>query len=269
MRNEACRDFCALVITPSGRRGSFELCGVRIDHCTRSEVADALVAAAAEHRRLAVHLCNAYVLSLASRDQAYRVLLDRSDLNVADGAPVVWFGRRLGCRFDGARPSGTEVVLETAKRGVGEDVGHYLYGAAPGVADAMAGTIARAVPEVRIAGAESPPFRSLTDYDLDSLAERVASAGAVVLWIGLGTPRQDRVVARLAPRVHCPVIPVGAAFDFLGGTKPRAPGWMRRAGLEWVHRLGSEPRRLWRRYLVGNTRFLLCATRSVWAGSPR
>lgn len=246
------------------RYGSFELCGTPIHHLTLRDAAAELVAAAAARSSLSVHLCNAYVLSLASRDHGYRSQLTSGDLNLADGAPVVWAGRRLGYRFDGSRPSGTELVIETARRGIGENVGHYLFGAGPGVAADMAARLRRAVPGIRISGVESPPFRPLTDDDLDDIAERVDFEYApTIVWVGLGTPKQDDVVQRLARRLDCPVVPVGAAFDFLAGAKQRAPSWMRRLGLEWLHRLATEPRRLWRRYLVDNLRFLRCVLRSA------
>jgi N-acetylglucosaminyldiphosphoundecaprenol N-acetyl-beta-D-mannosaminyltransferase len=106
-----------------------------------------------------------------------------------------------------------------------------------------------------------PPFRRLADDDLSALAERVRASGANVLWVGLGTPRQDYLVHELARAVSMPVLPVGAAFDFWAGAVTEAPVILHGSGLEWTHRLASEPRRLWRRYLLGNPRFLLSAWR--------
>ncbi len=117
---------------------------------------------------------------------------------------------------------------------------------------------------VDVVGTECPPFRPLTDEDVAGLVDRVRASGANVLWIGLGTPRQDYLVHRLAPALPLPIVPVGAAFDFWSGDVKEAPEILHGSGLEWLHRLASEPRRLWHRYLVGNPRFLM----SLWRHRP-
>jgi len=111
-------------------------------------------------------------------------------------------------------------------------------------------------PDAAIVGVESPKFGDLSDIDLDDAAGRFESAGAQIVWVGLGTPRQDIVAARLAERSNLTFVAIGAAFDFLAGTKRQAPRFMREHGLEWLFRLLAEPRRLWKRYLVGNSRFV-------------
>ena len=107
----------------------------------------------------------------------------------------------------------------------------------------------------------TPPFRPLGDDDIDGLVARVRASGANILWIGLGTPRQDYLVHRLARDLAMPIVPVGAAFDYWSGEINEAPAILHGSGLEWLHRLVSEPRRLWHRYLVGNPRFLVAAWR--------
>lgn len=230
-------------------------CGVRVYLHTRASAADRIVEAAQSGTALAAHLCNAYVLSLAARDPDYAALLDRGDLNVADGAPVVWLARRLGVSIQGARPSGTELVHLTMERTRDGDIGHYLYGSSDEVVAAMADALARTHPGVRIVAAESPPYRPLMDEEYGKLVADIQSAGPVVVWIGTGTPKQDYLVDRLQRDVSAPVIPVGAAFDFIAGAKERAPRWMQKAGLEWSYRLITEPRRLWRRYLIDSASF--------------
>jgi N-acetylglucosaminyldiphosphoundecaprenol N-acetyl-beta-D-mannosaminyltransferase len=112
-------------------------------------------------------------------------------------------------------------------------------------------------PRIELAGTESPPFRALEAWELEEAAARIGAVNTQLLWIGLGTPKQDLVADTLRDLSAAPVILcVGAAFDFLAGAKRRAPKWMQQAGLEWLHRLGSEPGRLGRRYLVGNPRFM-------------
>ena len=121
----------------------------------------------------------------------------------------------------------------------------------------MRANLERRHPGIRIVGTESPPFRAIADEELDETVARIRAAEADAVWIGLGAPKQDVMGARLRERDAAPLLfAVGAAFDFIAGTKSRAPEWMQRNGLEWAHRLGSEPGRLWKRYLVGNAQFV-------------
>jgi len=236
---------------------TYAVCSVPIAAIDAPGAAARIVADAVAHLSCEVHLCNAYTLSLVDGDEQMRSALLAADLNLADGTPVAVLGRRHGLP---GPVRGTELVGEVARQG-GADVRHYLYGGNEGVADLMAAALVRAVPEASVVGTECPPFRPLTDADLAGLVDRVRESGADVLWIGLGTPRQDYLVHLLAPQLSIPVVPVGAAFDFWSGTIREAPRFLRGTGLEWVYRLAREPRRLWRRYLLGNPRFLLSAWR--------
>ena len=223
--------------------------------------ADTIVTKAAQRERLTVHLCNAYVLALASRDSGYGGLLALGDLNLADGAPVAWFTSRAGVDLR-RRPSGAELFEEVIHRGRAGGLRNYLYGSTPEVVKALSEALTERYPGAEIVGTESPPFGPVTDSQAAALALSAASADAHVIWIGLGTPKQDELVDLLRDRFDGPCVPVGAAFDFLAGMLPRAPRWMRRVGLEWVYRLAKEPRRLWRRYLWGNVRFLWALVRT-------
>jgi N-acetylglucosaminyldiphosphoundecaprenol N-acetyl-beta-D-mannosaminyltransferase len=237
--------------------GAVSIAGVRIAALDRKAAAAAIVEAAREQRHLGVHLCNAYVVALAASDPAYRSVLRHGDLNLADGAPVAWFARRAG--LDAAqRPSGAELVVEVLRHGEEHEVRHLFFGGTEEVAADLLRELPRHVPGRLHLAAHAPPFGDVTPELADELVARAQHSGAHVIWIGLGTPKQDHLVRLLAGRFAGPVVPVGAAFDFLAGAKRRAPGWMQRLGLEWVHRLATEPSRLWRRYLWGNVRF-------VWA----
>jgi N-acetylglucosaminyldiphosphoundecaprenol N-acetyl-beta-D-mannosaminyltransferase len=191
---------------------------------------------------------------LARRDPRYRQLLNQGDLNLPDGMGVVWAIRLSG--WASYRVSGTEGLHLVARWGLNESLSHYLFGGSPRVVAACREALEAAHPGIRIAGAESPPFRPITPEEMAEAASRIRGAGARVVWVGLGTPKQDLVAERLRRLNAAPVIAsVGAAFDFIAGAKRRAPRWMRRSGLEWVHRLASEPGRLWERYLLGNPAF--------------
>jgi N-acetylglucosaminyldiphosphoundecaprenol N-acetyl-beta-D-mannosaminyltransferase len=236
---------------------TYAVCSVPIAAVDATAAAARIVSDAAARVPCEVHLCNAYTLSLVDDDEQMRSALLAADLNLADGTPVAYLGRRHGL---GRPVRGTELVGEVARQG-GVDVRHYLFGGKEGVADLMAAELTRVVPEATVVGTECPPFRPLTADDLSGLVERVRASGANVLWIGLGTPRQDYLVHLLAPQLSIPVVPVGAAFDFWSGAIKEAPRVLQGTGLEWVYRLAKEPRRLWRRYLLGNPRFVLSAWR--------
>jgi N-acetylglucosaminyldiphosphoundecaprenol N-acetyl-beta-D-mannosaminyltransferase len=147
---------------------------------------------------------------------------------------------------------------------VGRAVGarHYLYGSTPDVLDALGEAVAVRWPGAEIAGIESPPFHDLTDDELTSSVRRAESTGATIVWVGMGTPKQDLLVRRMAASSDLTFVAIGAAFDFIAGTKSQAPRWMMRIGMEWFYRLVTEPRRLWKRYLVYNTKFVRMLWRS-------
>lgn len=228
---------------------------VRVDRYGPSEL-PALVSSYLEcGRSHVVHFLPAHPMVLAEQDESYRDVLNRGDLNLIDGASVA-----LAVLLQGqlcARTTGSDALAMLPEWGLTSDVGHYLYGSTPDVVEKLRGRLEDEHPGIRIAGAESPPFRELTDDELEDAATRIREQGTDLLWIGLGTPKQDLVADRLRALNAAPVILcVGAAFDFAAGTTRRAPAWMRSIGLEWAFRLVIEPRRLWRRYLIGNARFI-------------
>jgi N-acetylglucosaminyldiphosphoundecaprenol N-acetyl-beta-D-mannosaminyltransferase len=228
---------------------SYSVAGVPVAAVSAREATDWIVAAAKAGGRFEVHLCNAYTLSLVRRDATLAAALARADLNLADGSPVAWLGRRAGMR---GPVRGPDLVRTVCAEGASRGVRHYFYGGAEGVAEEMIGRLRLEVPDLAVAGIEVPPYRDLTDAEVGELAMRVRNAAAEIIWVGLGTPRQDHLVPRLAAAADVCVIPVGAAFDFIAGHISEAPRWMHGRGIEWLYRLAVEPRRLWKRYLIGN-----------------
>lgn len=228
-------------------------CSVRIDAVTIEDAVDRLLAGQA---RGAVHLCNAYTLSLASRDVSLAGELNRGSLNLPDGKPLVWIARHLGFRHVIRRVYGPELMERTLDGGQSRGSRHFLYGSTPEVVAALSAQISLRWPGAVVAGAESPAFGNRTDEELDADVSLFEEAGADIVWVGLGTPKQDLVSVRLSDRSNLTFVAVGAAFDFLAGTKRQAPRFIREHGLEWLFRLASEPRRLWKRYVGGNARFL-------------
>lgn len=229
--------------------------GVRLDPLSPSELPGAIEKLFACGRSHVVHFVPAHPTVLARDDLEYRTLLNRGDLNLVDGAAVALALRMFGCRAP--RTTGSAAFRLLSLWGVDAGVKHYLFGGTPEVVERLRRRLEQDHPGIEIVGAESPPFRELTKNDFEAAVGRMQAAGADLVWVGLGAPKQDWVAERLRELGAAPVtLCVGAAFDFLSGAKRRAPRWMRRAGLEWLHRLLTEPRRLWRRYLIGNSLFV-------------
>lgn len=232
-----------------------EVNGVRIDALTPDHYLETLATFMSCGHSHVVHFCAAHPTVEARRDAGYRALLNKGALNVPDGMPVAWAAKLFGSRTE--RLAGIDGMNLAATWGVERGLRHYLYGGTPETLETLQRTMEERYPGILIVGAESPPFRPISDEELTQSVRRIQEAGTQALWIGLGAPKQDVAAGRLRAAHAAPVILcVGAAFDFMAGTITRAPRWMQRTGLEWVHRLASEPKRLWRRYLVGNPKFL-------------
>lgn len=240
-------------MTTGARMTEFRCCGVRLAGLGRREAIELLAGSRYGHP-LAAHLCNAYTLSLAFRDPDYRAILNAGDVNIADGHYVALIGRHRGQQMTDIR--GPQLMLDTIETGLPHGLKHYLYGSSEQTVQGLAASLRRRFPGIVLVGVESPPFSNLTSRQAAELVRRIARAQPDVVWVGLGTPRQDVFVARFRDRLSTTLVPVGAAFDFHAGTKPTAPEPVQRAGLEWAFRFANEPRRLWRRYLIGNAVFL-------------
>lgn len=247
----------ALVVVPCA--------GVPITAGAREAAADELIrrATTPNERGVDVHLCNAYTLALADKDSRFRAMLVEASLNFPDGKAVVWANqlRHRGRGLPGNRVYGPDLFLDVFERGQGLGLRHYLLGSTPEVLAALVDNLRARFPAASIVGTESPPFRALSDAEQAEQRARIAASGAQIVWVGLGTPKQDWEAARLAAELPLVFVAVGAAFDFVAGTKRQAPRWMQEHGLEWLFRLASEPGRLWKRYLFGNVRFVVAAIR--------
>jgi N-acetylglucosaminyldiphosphoundecaprenol N-acetyl-beta-D-mannosaminyltransferase len=165
-----------------------------------------------------------------------------------DGMAIVWILRLMGHR-NVERVYGPDLMLAACERSLETGWKHFFYGGGPDVAQDLRRRLEERFPSLAIAGTYTPPFRPLTPDEDRAVIEQIRASGADIVWVGISTPKQERWMAEHVGKVGAPVlIGVGAAFDFLSGHKPQAPRWMQRSGLEWLFRLGTEPRRLWRRY---------------------
>lgn len=205
------------------------------------------------------YLCVAAVHTVmeAREDEQLRAAVDGAAFTVPDGQPLAWGLRALGYEIDG-RVYGPELMERACERAARSGQRHYLYGGRDGEALAqLTDTLHTRHAGLRIAGGYAPPFRELTEAEVDEVAARINAAKPDVVWVGIGVPKQEKWMAAMRGRLNAPVlIGVGAAFDFHAGLVPQAPGWMQRSGLEWAFRLKQEPRRLWRRYARHNPRFV-------------
>jgi exopolysaccharide biosynthesis WecB/TagA/CpsF family protein len=249
-----------MIEMPEGKLTVVPCLGVPITACTPAQAALEIVRLAATDldQGVDVHLCNAYTFSLADKDAGFKAMLQRAAINFPDGKSVVWANKLLHGRrtIPKDRVYGPDLFLDVFEQGQGSGLRHYLLGSTPEVLAALEAELRRRFQKASIVGAVSPPFRALTEQETIEQTARLVESKAQVVWVGLGTPKQDWESARLAADIPAIFIAVGAAFDFVAGEKKQAPMWMQRNGLEWLFRLAAEPRRLWRRYLFGNARFL-------------
>lgn len=211
----------------------------------------------------AVHFANAYNIALAEKDPQYRQLLQEGDLVFTDGTPVVWAGRRLhpAQASTWQRVYGPDVMTGVLQASTADGPRHYLLGGSDETLTKLQEQITHRWPAAQVVGAESPPFRAATTDEFAARDTRIRESGATLVWVGLGTPKQDVEVRRLADSLPVTALAVGAAFDFIAGTVQQAPRWMQRSGTEWAFRLAKEPRRLAKRYLWGNPMFIASAVR--------
>lgn len=212
----------------------------------------------------AYRLVNSYTFALADNEAVYKALLVQSGVNLPDGKPLVASLNRLDRRgqpFGQVR--GPSFFVECLDEGRTRGVRHFLLGGSAELLESLRYAIDRRLPGTQIVGMISPPFRPLTVAERAEQDAVIKDSLAQVVWVGLGTPKQDFEAQRICDECGITAVGVGAAFDFVAGTKPEAPDWMRRLSLEWVFRLITEPRRLWRRYLFGNTRFLMLVLREA------
>lgn len=189
-------------------------------------------------------------------DPEVRAIHNRAGLVTPDGMPLVWASRLAGQRHV-RRVYGPDLMLAACRRSLETGWRHFLYGGAEGVPELLATRLADRFPGLEITGAFAPPFRPLTDAEDEEIVQRINAARPDIVWVGLSTPKQERWMASHLRRLEAPVmVGVGAAFDFHAGLKRQAPRWIQGTGLEWLFRLITEPRRLWRRYLRNNPVFL-------------
>ncbi|MDY6937529.1 MAG: WecB/TagA/CpsF family glycosyltransferase [Cyanobacteriota bacterium] len=193
-------------------------------------------------------------------DREHGSYLNQFTMVTPDGQPVRWAVNLL--RQSGEAPlndrvCGPVLTLHICQRAAEENLSVFFYGSTQTVLERLQSNLQRQFPNLKIAGAISPPFRPLSDEEQAEYIDRIHESGASIVFVGLGCPRQEKWAFEHRDRLNCPVICIGAAFDFHSGNIPQAPAWMQNAGLEWLFRLTQEPTRLWKRYLMLNPLYIL------------
>jgi len=233
---------------------------VEIDPVTREEAVDRIRKRMGSRQLFQIATVNLDFLVRAQVEPDVRAIFGRTGLNVADGAPVVWLSRLLGARVR-VRVAGADLVPDLCEAAAATGVSVFLLGGEDGAAVAAAETLVERFPTLRIAGCLEPPRRPLNEMDLPAMANVINNSGADVLFVAFGHPKQERWIDLSRDLLRVSVaMGVGCAFDLLAGRRRRAPGWMQRAGLEWLFRVAQEPDRLLGRYLLDASWLLRLAT---------
>ena len=208
-------------------------------------------------QRQVVCVANVHTVMECQRDAVFREIYSHAGMVTPDGMPLVWVSHLQ--RFSQVeRVYGPDLMLAVCESGIAKGYRHFFYGGAAGVTERLAESLSKRFPGLQVVGILSPPFRALSADEREKDIAAINAAEPDIVWVGLGAPKQEYWMHESRPDLHAPIlIGVGAAFDFHAGVKKQAPVWMQRLGLEWFFRLMSEPRRLWKRYLINNPIFVL------------
>lgn len=217
---------------------------------------------AAKRESRYVCICNVHSVVTTGQDNDFGRVVAEADMATPDGAPVAWMLKHLGFPNQ-QRINGPDLMWKYCELAASRGEAIFLYGGMPATLALLQARLLVEFPGLKIAGTYSPPFRALTAEEDNAAVEMMNASGAGTVWVSLGCPKQEKWMAAHRGRINAVMIGVGAAFDYHAGTISRAPAWMQNAGLEWLHRLASEPGRLWKRYLVTNTLFILRATKQL------
>jgi N-acetylglucosaminyldiphosphoundecaprenol N-acetyl-beta-D-mannosaminyltransferase len=227
-----------------------------IDAVSWQEVLDILLLWAKERQSRYVSICNVHSVVTAMQVPEFCRVVNKADLATSDGMPLVWLLRRKGFPRQ-ERINGPDLMWRLCRQAAEKGLSIFLYGSTPETLERLTHKLKTAFPRLAIAGVYSPPFRLLSDEEDREMIDIINGSGAHIVFTGLGCPKQEFWMAAHRGKIRTVMIGVGAAFDYHAGTVKRAPLWMQQSGLEWLFRLVCEPKRLWRRYLVTNSLFLI------------
>ncbi len=230
--------------------------GGRIDVTDHQRSEDWIFAWAAAGESRFVTFSTVHMIMEAYDSPAFQSVLNASDLNHPDGMPLRWVQKLTGAS-DAGRVTGTDQTLRVCARAARDGVPVGFYGASPETLERLVSNLQTRFPGLQVVYSLSPPFRGLTPAEDEQITADIAASGARLVFVGIGCPKQERWSFEHRGRFPGVILAVGAAFDWIAGDRQRAPKWIQTLGLEWLHRVVKEPRRLWKRYLTTNPRFLL------------
>jgi exopolysaccharide biosynthesis WecB/TagA/CpsF family protein len=254
-----------VIKAPSTKRN---LLGIGIDATTYDDVVDRVFAAARGARGLSVSATAVHGVMEGVHDPLHAARLNAFDVLTPDGQPVRWALNwlfRTGLRD---RVYGPELMLRCCARAAMEGFPIYLYGSTPNVLRQLKSSLEDRFPGLRVAGSSASRFGEIGPDAQQEIASQIRASGARLVFVGLGCPRQETFTWAMRDRVSLPLLAVGAAFDFHAGLATEAPAWMQRCGLQWLHRLLGNPRRLWRRYLLLNPEYMARVLRQRLVRAP-
>jgi len=226
-----------------------------IDAILWQEAVDTLLQWGQKRQSRYACICNVHVVVTAKQNPEFRRVINEADMATPDGMPLAWVLRRLGFQQQ-ERINGPDLMWRLCGEAAEKGVSIFFYGSVAETLERLTHNLKAAFPTLAIAGIYSPPFRPHSDEEDREVIDLINRSGAHMMFVGLGCPKQELWMAAHRGKVRAVMIGVGAAFDYHAGTIRRAPLWMQQSGLEWLFRLLSEPRRLWKRYLVTNSLFL-------------
>lgn len=236
--------------------------GVNVVASSYQQVTEQSILWAKRRESRTLVFANVHVIMEAFDDADYRRCLSQVDAVNPDGVPLVWALKLMGLKH-ASRVYGPDCTVEMMKCAAANGVPVGFYGGSPDVLQALLTVVRREFPTLNISFAMSPPFRELTGEEDAEIVREIAASETRILFIGLGCPKQEKWMIEHVGRIPAVMFGVGAAFDFIAGVKRQAPRWMMRTGLEWLFRLGTEPRRLAGRYIKHNPRFVFLVARQL------
>jgi exopolysaccharide biosynthesis WecB/TagA/CpsF family protein len=252
-------------------QGRRSVLGVLVDVIDYAAAAEKVLAAAREQRPFALTALAVHGVMTGAHDPAHNARLNAFDVVTPDGQPVRWALNLLHGAGLAERVYGPHLTLEVLRGCAAEGLPVYLYGSTTETLDRLVPALTELFPALKIAGAEPSKFRDVRPGEDVDIAERIKASGARVVLVGLGCPRQEVFAYAMRPLIDAPLLAVGAAFDYHAGGLRRPPAWMQRYGLEWLWRLGLEPGRLWKRYLLLNPAYvarLVAQKLKLWRATP-
>lgn len=262
---------CRAVTARTGARGKRSVLGVLVDATDYAAATEQVIEAARDRRPFAVTALAVHGVMTGVQDRAHNARLNSFDLVTPDGQPVRWALNVVHGAALADRVYGPTLTLRVLERAAAEGLPIYLYGSTQPTLDRLVPALERMFPALKIAGVEASKFRASQPGEPAEIAERIKTSGARIVLVGLGCPRQEIFAYAMRPLLDMPLLAVGAAFDYHAGLLKNPPAWMQKYALEWLWRLGLEPKRLWRRYVLLNPAYLtrLAAQKSgLWKAAP-